>query len=87
MVKNTQKSSGMQDMFIQQEIDEKTALFEAASEKIQKQIDALENSIEKHDSGLSSIEDRNELLYLKSELRHLEERFYDEISRLKAQNR
>ena len=87
MIKKAQKSSGMQDMFIQQEIDEKTALFEAASEKIQKQIDALENSIEKQDSGLSSIEDRNELLYLKSELRHLEERFYDEISRLKAQNR
>lgn len=87
MIKKTQKRSGMQDMFIQQEIDEKTALFEAASEKIQKEIDALENSIEKQDSGLSSIEDRNELLYLKGELRHLEERFYDEISRLKAQNR
>ena len=87
MIKKTQKSSGMQDMFIQQEIDEKTALFEAASEKIQKEIDALEKSIEKQDSGLSSIEDRNELLYLKGELRHLEERFYDEISRLKTQNR
>lgn len=87
MIKKTQKSSGMQDMFIQQEIAEKTSLFEAASEKIQKEIDALENSIEKQDSGLSSIEDRNELLYLKGKLRNLEERFYDEISRLKAQNR
>ena len=87
MIKKTQKSSGMRDMFIQQEIDEKTALFEAASEKIQKEIDALEKSIEKQDSGLSSIEDRNELLYLKGELRHLEERFYDEISKLKSQNR
>ena len=65
----------------------KTALFESTSEKIQKEIDALEKSIEKQDSGLSSIEDRNELLYLKGELRHLEERFYDEISKLKTQNR
>ena len=87
MIKKIKKSSGMQDMFIQQAIEEKTALFETASEKIQKQIDELENYIEKQDSGLSSIEDRNELLYLKGELRHLEERFYDELSKLKAQNR
>ena len=87
MAKKVNKNSGMQDMFIQQAIEEKTALFEAASEKIQKEIEALENSSEKDDSGLSSIEDRNELLFLRSELRHLEERFYDEITKLKAQNR
>ena len=65
----------------------KTALFESTSEKIQKEIDALEKSIEKQDSGLSSIEDRNELLYLRGELRHLEENFYAEMAKLKTQNR
>ena len=87
MAKKIDKNSGMEDMFIKQAIEEKTALFETASEKIQKEIDALENSSEKDDSGLSSIEDRNELMFLKSELRHLEENFYDEIAKLKAQNR
>ncbi len=87
MVKKANKNSGMEDMFIKQAIEEKTALFEAASEKLQKEIDALENSSENEDSGLSSIEDRNELIYLKSELRHLEENFYEEIAKLKAQNR
>lgn len=87
MVKKIDKNSGMEDMFIKQAIEEKTVLFEAASEKIQKEIDALENSSEKDDSGLSSVEDRNELLYLKGELRHLEEKYYEEITKLKAQNR
>ena len=87
MTKKITKHYEMQDMFIQQAITEKTALFEAASEKIQKEIDEIENSSEKDDSGLSSVEDRNEVLFLKSELRHLEERFYDEVSRLKEQNR
>ena len=84
MIKRIIKNSGMQDMFIQQEIKEKTALFETASERIQKDIDDLEKSIERQDYGLSYIEDRNELLYLKGELRHLEENLYSEISRLKA---
>jgi len=87
MTKKITKHYEMQDMFIQQAITEKTALFEVASEKIQKEIDSLETSLENHDSGLSSVEDRNELLFLKGELRHLEERFYDEVSRLKEQNR
>lgn len=87
MIKKVNKNSGMHDMFIQKAIDEKTALFEATCAKIQKEIDALENSSENEDSGLSSIEDRNELLYLKGELRHLEENFYEEIAKLKAQDR
>ena len=87
MIKRVNKSSGMQDMFVLQEIKEKTILFENDCEKIQKEIDELENSIEKQDSGLSSVEDRNELLCLKSELRHLEERFYDELYKLKARNK
>lgn len=87
MIKKVTKNSGMEDMFIKQAIEEKTALFEAASEKIQKEIDALENSYGNDDSGLSSVEDRNELMFLKGELRHLEENFYEEIAKLKAQNR
>ena len=87
MIKKVNKNSGMEDMFIKQAIEEKTALFEAASEKIQKEIDEIENSSEKDDSGLSSVEDRNEVLFLKTELRHLEENFYSEISKLQSQNR
>ena len=87
MPRKINNNSGMEDMFVKQAIEEKTALFEAASEKLQKEIAALENSIEKDDSGLSSVEDRNELNYLKGELRHLEEDLYEEIAKLKAQNR
>ena len=87
MVKKVNRNGYTEDMFLKQAIEEKAALFEAASEKIQKEIDALEISFEKNDSGLSSVEDRNELLLLRSELRHLEENFYSEISKLKTQNR
>ena len=87
MTKKITKHYEMQDMFIKQAIEEKTALFEAASEKIQKEIDEIENSSEKDDNGLSSVEDRNEVLFLKSELRHLEENFYSEITKLQSQNR
>ena len=84
MIKKFRDTSGMQDMFVQQAIEEKTALFEAAREKIQKEIDALENFSEKHDSGLSSVEDRNDLQYLKAELRHLEEKYYEDVAKLKT---
>ena len=84
MAKKINKYAGMDDMFVLQAIEEKTALFEAAREKIQKEIDALENPSEKHDSGLSSIEDRNELQYLKGELRYLEEKYYEDITKLKT---
>ncbi len=84
MVKKVKKNSGMRDMFVQQAIEEKRILLEVQSEKIQKEIDFLENSIEKEDSGLSAVEDRNEILYLKGELRHLEENFYNEVSKLKV---
>ena len=87
MIKKINNNSGMADLFIQQAIAEKTVLFETKSEKIQKEIDALENSIKKQDSGLSSVEDRNELLYLKGELRHLEQTFYNAISTLRLVER
>ena len=87
MVRKFKDISGMPDMFIQQAIAEKTALFEAAKAELQKKIDMLEGGPEKSDSGLSDIEDRNELLALKNELRSLEERYLKEIAQLNSQNR
>lgn len=84
MVKKFDNLSGMQDMFIQQAIDEKTALFEAARDKLEKEISALENSDGIYDSGLSAVETRNEINNLKDEIRFLEQKYYEDIAKLKT---
>lgn len=84
MVKKFDDLSGMQDMFIQQAIDEKTALFEAARDKLEKEISALENSDGIYDSGLSAVETRNEINNLKDEIRFLEQKYYEDIAKLKT---
>lgn len=84
MVKKFRDYSGMQDMFTQQAINEKTALFEAARAKLEEQIHALEAYEDQHDSGLSAIENRNEINYLKDEIRYLEKQYCEDIAKLKA---
>ena len=83
MVKKFSDHSGMPDMFIQQAIDEKTALFEAARNKLENEISALENSDGIYDSGLSAVETRNEINNLKDEIRFLEQKYYEDIAKLK----
>lgn len=84
MVKKFRDVSGMPDMFIQQAIDEKTALFEAARDKLENEISALENSDGIYDSGLSAVETRNEINNLKEEIRFLEQKYYEDIAKLKT---
>ena len=84
MVKKSNKYDGMQDMFIQRAIDDKTAIYESARAKIEAEIEALEKSTEAHDSGLSAAETRNDILSLKDELRYIEQKYYNEIAALKT---
>ena len=84
MVKKFRDTSGMQDMFIQQAIEEKTALFEAARAKLENEISALENSDGIYDSGLSAVETRNEINFLNNEIRYLEQKYYEDIEKLKS---
>ena len=72
------KYAGMKDIF-QDEIDRKTAEFEAAIHKldaeihgIKEEIKAIEQSSTKYDSGLEEIENRNEIRYLEDRLEDLE---------------
>jgi len=84
MIKKTDKYAGMQDMFIQREIDEKTAQFEAARAKLESEIAQLERESDNHDSGLSATETRNDIRYLNDEIRYLEQKYYEDIMKLKT---
>ena len=84
MVKKFKDNSRMADMFVQQVIDEKTAWFEAARTKLENQIQALEESEDTRDSGLSAAETRNDINALKAEIRTLDARYQREIAQLKA---
>jgi len=84
MVKKFTDYSGMEDMFVQHAIEERTALFEAARRKLEKEISALENSEGQYDSGLSATETRNEINYLKEEIRYLEKQYCEDIAKMKA---
>lgn len=84
MAKKSINYADMDDMFVQQAIDEKTASFEAAREKLEQEIRDLENFDGVNDSGLSAAENRNEINYLKEEIRYLEKKYYEDISKLKT---
>ena len=84
MVKKTNKYAGMHDMFVQKEIEEKTAIFESARSRLEQEIAELERESVKYDSGLSNVETRNEIRYLNDEIRHLEQKYYEDILKLKA---
>lgn len=84
MAKKFSDASGMQDMFIQQEIDQKTAQFEVAREKLENEIRELENNSYKFDSGLSDVETRNEIRYLNEEIKYLEQKYYEDIAKIKS---
>lgn len=83
MVRKFPDTSGMQDMFVQKAIEERTALFERAKEQLQQQIDSIDKSSSENDSGMSDVEDRNERLYLEREMRALEESYLKDIRALK----
>lgn len=84
MVKKSNKYDGMQDMFVQRAIDDKTAIYESARAKIEAEIEALKKSADVYDSGLSAVEARNDILSLKDELRYIEQKYYNEIAKLKS---
>ena len=83
MVRKFPDTSGMQDMFVQKAIEERTALFEKAKAELQQQIDSIDKSSSENDSGMSDVEDRNERLYLEREMRALEESYLKDIRALK----
>lgn len=84
MIKKTDKYADMQDMFIQREIDDKTAQFEAARAKLESEIAQLERETIDYDSGASATETRNEIRYLKEEIKYLEQKYYEDIIKLKT---
>lgn len=87
MAKKINKYSGMKDMFIQHEIDEETAKFDAARRQIEAAIQELENSSNEYDSGQSAVEDRNEVLFLTNKLRDLEEEHKQTIAAIKSKQK
>ena len=91
MVKKSDKYAGMADMFEQlnteQLIAQKTADFNAARAELEAQIRSIEKSASKYDSGLGDIEDRNEINGLRNEIRFLEQRYNQEIAKLKSQQK
>ena len=87
MAKKINKYSGMQDMFVVQEIDKETARFDAACKAIEAEIKGLQNSSNEYDSGQSAVEDRNEILFLTNKLRDLEEEHKQKIAAIKAKQK
>ena len=87
MAKKSDKYSGMGDMFVQLEIDEKTAAFNTARKNLELQIKALEGSSSDYDSGLSSVEDRNEINDLRNEIIRLERQYNQEIESIKSKTK
>ncbi len=87
MAKKSDKYSGMGDMFVQLEIDEKTAAFNTVRKNLELQIKALEGSSSDYDSGLSSVEDRNEINDLRNEIIRLERQYNQEIESIKSKTK
>ena len=84
MVKKLDKYAGMQDMFVQQAIYEKTAMYESARAKLEAEIEALEKVEDNMDSGMSAVETRNEIRDLREAIRCLEQQHYEELLKLKS---
>lgn len=83
MAKKIDRFTGMQDMFEQASNDKMEKLI-AAKEKIESEIRALESGISnEYDNGQSTVEDRNEINALTSELHSIER----EIAEYKQNNR
>ena len=87
MVKKSDRYAGMQDMFLQQEIDERTAAFNAARAKLEIELFEAEQNLNHCDSGQSVTEARNERYAIEREMRLLEERYNQEISELKSKSK
>ena len=84
MVKKSNKNDGMQDMFVQKRIAEETAEYESARAKLEGEIEQIERASNDFDSGLTNSENRNDIRYLNEEIRYLEKKYYDKISKLKS---
>ena len=65
-------TTGMKDMFEEAKKDV-LARIDAKIAELQKQIYSLEHSTNQYDSGLSDVEDRNEINAIRNEIRALEE--------------
>lgn len=87
MSKKTDKYTGMNDMFLEQEIAEKTAAYETARAKLEAELEDFQRRAYDYDSGLSSIEDRNEINSLKYEIHELEQRYNQEIAKIKSKQK
>lgn len=81
------KYTGMQDMFIQQEIDEKTQEFNEARKKLEDRIKDIESGTNEHDYGMGDVEDRNEINDLRNEIHYLEKNYNKEIEILKSKQK
>ena len=88
MAKKANKYSGMADMFEQFDTDQliaqKTKEFDEDRARLEEEIRQIEKYSNPYDSGLSDVEDRNEINNLRNEIRHLEQRYQQEISKLKS---
>ena len=79
-------SNGMKDMFEQAKQDV-IARYNAEIARKQQELYSLEASINKYDSGLGDIEDRQERNYIEREIRALEKQRDAEVAALSANGR
>ena len=86
MAKKANKYSGMADMFEQFDTDQliaqKTKELDEARARLEEEIRQIEKHSNPYDSGLSDVEDRNEINNLRNEIRYLEQRYQQEIAAL-----
>jgi hypothetical protein len=87
MAKKSDRSTGMADMFIQQEIEERTAAFNAAHARLERELFEAEQNLSHCDHGQSITEARNERNAIENEIRLLETTYNQEIAALKNRSK
>jgi len=86
MAKKSDKYAGMGDMFVQQEIDEKTATFNAARIQIEEEIKSNKENINYADPN-DAKETENDVRFLERKLETLRKEYEQEIDLLKSKQK